>query len=174
MTRDEDPFEPRLSSGAGDVVASPPSLRKELNLFDAAAIVVGTVIGSGIFLIPSSIATQLSSLGAVLLVWVMGGLLTIFGALSLAELGSMYPGTGGLCAYLRHAYGPLPAFLYAWALLFMIHSGSIAALAVAFGLYAGQVLPMGMVEMKIVSAACVLVFTTINCLGIRGGKFIQI
>jgi APA family basic amino acid/polyamine antiporter len=173
LTRDEDPFERRSISGAGDVVASPPSLRKELNLFDAAAIVVGTVIGSGIFLIPSSIAAQLSSLGAVLLVWVIGGLLTIFGALSLAELGSMYPGTGGLCTYLRHAYGPLPAFLYAWALLFMIHSGSIAALAVAFGLYAGQVLPMGVVGMKIVSAACVLVFTTINCLGIRGGKLIQ-
>jgi APA family basic amino acid/polyamine antiporter len=173
LTGNEDPFVRRSISGAANVVASPLSLRKELNLFDAAAIVVGTVIGSGIFLIPSSIATQLSSLGAVLLVWMIGGLLTIFGALSLAELGSMYPGTGGLCSYLRHAYGPLPAFLYAWALLFMIHSGSIAALAVAFGLYAGQVLPMGMVEMKVVSAACVLVFTTINCLGIRGGKLIQ-
>ena len=173
MTGDEDPCERPSTSGARGTVASPPSLRKELNLFDAAAIVVGTVIGSGIFLIPSSIAAQLSSLGAVLLVWVMGGLLTIFGALSLAELGSMYPGTGGLCTYLRHAYGALPAFLYAWALLFMIHSGSIAALAVAFGLYAGQVLPMGIVAMKIVSAACVLVFTAINCLGIRGGKLIQ-
>jgi len=81
-------------------------LRKELNFFDAVAIVVGTVIGSGIFLIPGPIAAQLNSLGSVLLVWVVGGILTLFGALSLAELGSMYPGTGGLCYYLRRAYGP--------------------------------------------------------------------
>ena len=59
----------------------------------------------------------------------------LFGALSLAELGSIYPGTGGLCTYLQHVYGPLPAFLYAWALLLMIHTGSIAALAVAFGIF---------------------------------------
>jgi basic amino acid/polyamine antiporter, APA family len=123
-----------VSATANNAVASPPTLRKELNLFDAVAIVVGTVIGSGIFLLPSSIAAQLNSLGAVLLVWVVGGILTLCGALSLAELGSILPGTGGLCTYLRHVCGPLPAFLYAWALLVMIHSGSIAALAVAFGL----------------------------------------
>ena len=72
-------------------------------------------LGSGIFLLPSFIAVQLDSLGFVLLVWVVGGLLTIFGALSLAELGSIYSGTGGLCTYLRQVYGPLTAFLYAWA-----------------------------------------------------------
>ena len=88
-------------------------LRKELNVFDASAVVVGTVIGSGIFLLPSFVAAQLHSLAAVLLVWLFGGLLSLFGALSLAELGSIYPGTGGLCTYLRHVYGPLPAFLYA-------------------------------------------------------------
>jgi APA family basic amino acid/polyamine antiporter len=148
-------------------------LRKELNLFDAVAIVVGTTIGSGIFLIPSAIAADLNSLGTVLLVWVVGGVLTVFGALSLAELGAMYPGTGGLCLYLRKAYGPLPAFLYAWGLLFLIHSGSIAALAVAFGLYVGQILPMTLLQEKALSAACVLAFTLISCLGIRGGKLTQ-
>lgn len=154
--------------------ASPPlALRKELNLLDAVAIVVGTTIGSGIFLIPSAIAADLHSLATVLLVWVVGGILTVFGALSLAELGAMYPGTGGLCLYLRKAYGPLPAFLYAWGLLFLIHSGSIAALAVAFGLYVGQVLPMTHLQEKELSAACVLVFTVISCLGIRGGKLTQ-
>jgi APA family basic amino acid/polyamine antiporter len=159
--------------GARDVAASPPALRKELNLFDAVAIVVGTIIGSGIFLIPSSIAAQLNSLGAVLLVWVVGGILIVCGALSLAELGSIYPGTGGLCIYLRHAYGPLPAFLYAWGLLFMIHSGSIAALAVAFGLYVGKVLPLNMIEQKMLSAMCILALTTVSCLGIRSGKLVQ-
>jgi len=134
---------------------------------------VGTIIGWGIFLIPGPIAAQLNSLGPVLLVWVVGGILTLFGALSLAELGSMYPGAGGLCTYLRHAYGPLPAFLYAWALLLMIHSGSIAGLAVAFGLYIGQVLALNTVEEKMLSAMCILALTTINCLGIRSGKLVQ-
>jgi len=162
-----------LASAAGNAVAPPLALRKKLNLFDTVAIVVGTVIGSGIFLIPSFIAAQLNTLGAVLLVWVVGGILTVFGALSLAELGSIYPGTGGLCTYLRHAYGPLPAFLYAWGLLFMIHSGSIATLAVGFGLYVGQILPLNTVEEKVLSAACVLALTIISCVGIRSGKLVQ-
>ncbi len=157
----------------GNGIAAAPTLRKELSLFDAVAIVVGTVIGSGIFLIPSFIAAQLHSLATVLFVWVVGGVLTVFGALSLAELGSIYPGTGGLCTYLRHAYGPLPAFLYAWGLLFMIHSGTIAGLAVAFGLFAGQIIPLSAVEEKVLSAAFILVLTTINCFGIRGGKVVQ-
>jgi APA family basic amino acid/polyamine antiporter len=152
---------------------SQPTLRKEIGLFDAVSIVAGTIIGSGIFLIPSSIGLVLTSLGAVLLVWVLGGILTVFGALSLAELGSLFPGTGGLCVYLRQAYGPLPAFLYAWSLLFIIHSGSIAALAVAFSLYLGQIIPLNTLDEKILSAACILVLTTINCLGIREGKLMQ-
>jgi APA family basic amino acid/polyamine antiporter len=148
-------------------------LQKDLNVFDAVAVVVGTVIGSGIFLLPSFVAAQLHSLGAVLLVWLVGGLLSLFGALSLAELGSIYPGTGGLCTYLRHVYGPLAAFLYAWALLLMIHTGSIAALAVAFGIYVGQVLPLSMVEQKVLSAGLILALTVVSCLGIRGGKLVQ-
>lgn len=163
----------RGDSAAGDISPSRPSLRKELNLFDVVAVVVGTVIGSGIFLLPSFVAAQLNSLGAVLLVWVVGGILTVFGALSMAELGSIYPGAGGLCTYLRHAYGPVPAFLYAWALLFMIHSGSIAALAVALGLYASQILPLNTVEERLLSAACILALTIVSCLGIRGGKLVQ-
>jgi basic amino acid/polyamine antiporter, APA family len=163
------------SPASGEVNHAIPSqaLRKELTLFDAVAIVVGTIIGSGIFLIPSFIAAQLNSLGAVLLVWVIGGILTVFGALSLAELGSIYPGTGGLCTYLRHAYGPFPAFLYAWGLLLMIHSGSIAALAIGFGLYAGQVLSVNSLEEKVLSATCILALTAVNCVGIRGGKLTQ-
>jgi len=173
LSLDESQAHGRLAFGTQDGAHSPPSLRKELNLFDAVAVVVGTIIGSGIFLIPSSIAAQLNSLGAVLLVWVIGGILTVFGALSLAELGSIYPGAGGLCTYLRHAYGPLPAFLYAWGLLFMIHSGCIAALAVAFGLYVGQILPLTTIEEKALGVVCILALTTVSCIGIRGGKFVQ-
>lgn len=148
-------------------------LRKELNLFDAVAVVVGTVIGSGIFLLPSSIAAQINSLGAVLLLWLLGGLLTLFGALSLAELGSIYPGTGGLCTYLQRAYGSLAAFLYAWALLVMIHSGSIAALGVAFGLYSGEVFHLNSTEERVCSVIVILGLTSVSCLGVRSGKIIQ-
>jgi basic amino acid/polyamine antiporter, APA family len=158
-------------TGSGSAPAV--GLRRELNLFDAVAVVVGTIIGSGIFLLPSSIAAQINSFGVVLLVWVIGGLLTLFGALSLAELGSIYPGTGGLCTYLRHCYGPLPAFLYAWALLVMVQSGSIAALGVAFGLYSGQVLHLNGMEEKVFSVVAILGLTSVNCVGIRGGKLVQ-
>lgn len=150
-----------------------PDLRRELNLFDVIAVVVGTVIGSGIFLIPSYIAAQINTFSGVVLVWVVGGILAAFGALSLAELGSMYPATGGLCIYLHHAYGPLVAFLYAWGLLLLIHSGSIAGLAVAFGLYAGHIAHLSAIEQKLLCAACVLALTAINCFGIRGSKLTQ-
>lgn len=156
-----------------DTTDSPLALRRELNVFDAGAVVVGTIIGSGIFLLPSSVAAQVGSFGGVLLVWVIGGLLTLFGALSLAELGSVYPGTGGLCTYLRHAYGPFPAFLYAWALLVMVHSGSIAALGVAFGVYSGQILHLSRIEEKVCTVIPILILTGVSCLGIRGGKLVQ-
>jgi basic amino acid/polyamine antiporter, APA family len=148
-------------------------LRRELNVFDAVAVVVGTIIGSVIFLLPSFVAAQIDSFGVVLLVWVIGGLLTVFGALSLAELGSIYPGTGGLCTYLRQVYGPLPAFLYAWALLVMVHSGSIAALGVAFGVYSGQVFHLGLMGEKMCAVVPILILTGVSCLGVRGGKLVQ-
>jgi APA family basic amino acid/polyamine antiporter len=172
---DQDPKSAAQAALAAATGAEPgaPALRRELTLFDAVAIVVGTVIGSGIFLIPSSIAGDLSSLGAVLSVWLLGGVLTIFGALSLAELGSMFPSTGGLAVYLQHTYGRFTAFLYAWGLLFLIHSGSIAALAVAFGLFAGQIVPLAPGQEKLISAVLVAGLTLISCLGIRGGKMTQ-
>jgi basic amino acid/polyamine antiporter, APA family len=153
--------------------SSAPELRRELTLFDGIAIAVGTTIGSSAYLVPSTIAGQLRSLATVLLAWVIGGVLTVLGALSLAELASMYPGAGGLCLYLRQAYGRLTAFLYAWGLLFMIHSGSIAALGVAFGLYAGQIFPLSPAEEKLVSAGMILLLTGISCVGIRSSKVVQ-
>src|SRR5579872_1777067 len=103
-----------------EAVPPAPDLRKEITLIDAVAIVVGTTIGSAIFLIPNAIAAQLTAVWQVFAVWLVGGVLAVLGALSLAELGAMYPGTGGVCTYLRHAYGRLVAFLYAWGLLLMI------------------------------------------------------
>lgn len=150
-----------------------PTLARELGLFDATTITVGTIIGSGIFLVPTAIAAQLASPAMVLLVWVVGGVLTLFGALSLAEMAAAFPGAGGLYVYLRQAYGSAAGFLYGWALLFMIHSGSIATLAVAFGIYTAQFFPLTSAGQKGVAVFCVLLLTGVNCLGVRAGKWVQ-
>ncbi|MGA7768408.1 MAG: amino acid permease [Candidatus Sulfotelmatobacter sp.] len=144
-----------------------------MGAFDATSIVVGTVIGSAIFLIPSSIAADIGSAKAVFLIWIGGGVLTLFGALSLAELGAIYPGAGGLYVYLREAYGPLPAFLYGWSLLAIIHSGSIAAIAVSFSVYLGHSLSLGDMAQKALTTCSIVLLTAANCLGIRLGKVIQ-
>lgn len=148
-------------------------LLRELSLRDAVAIVAGTVIGSGIFLVPNSVANQLPSFAAVLLVWLAGGLLSLFGALALGELGAAFPGAGGLYVYLRQAYGRPTGFLYGWGLLTLIHSGSIATLAVGFRIYLAQIVPLTVVEQKAAGIACVLVLTGANCLGVRSGKGVQ-
>lgn len=158
---------------------SPPTqaggarLVRELSLRDSTAIVVGVVIGSGIFLVPSDIARVLASPASALMVWLAGGALSLFGALSLAELNAMYPGAGGLYTFLRHAYGDRAGFLYTWAFLLMMNTGSLSALAVAFGLYSAELLPLGMVGQKAVAVGVVLLLTGINSLGVRTGKWVQ-
>lgn len=146
---------------------------RDLGRRDGTALVIGTVIGSGIYLVPGPIASQLHSLGPVLLAWILGGVLSIFGALSLGELGSKYPGAGGLYVYLRQAFGPLVAFLYGWGLLSMIQTGSIATLAVGFGLYLSRLIPLSGGEQRAAQIACILLLTGINCLGISLGKLVQ-
>src|SRR5579862_9811313 len=149
------------------------TLLHELSFRDATAIVAGTIIGSGIFLIPYSVANQLSSFAYVLLVWVVGGLLSLFGALALGELGAAYPGAGGLYVYLREAYGKPVGFLYGWGLLSLIQSGSIATLAVAFRIYLGQFWNLTVTEEKAAGIVCVLVLTAVNCFGLRSAKRTQ-
>src|SRR5580704_8325701 len=92
-------------------------LKTELGWRDGVAIVVGTVIGSGVFLVPGSIAREIPSIPLMMSLWVLGGLLTLFGALSVAELGAAFPQAGGLYLYLQAGYGRLVAFLYGWGLL---------------------------------------------------------
>ena len=152
---------------------SKTGLVRELGRADGIALVVGTVIGSGIFLVPGPIAIQLHSLSAVLLVWTIGGLLSLSGALSLGELGSMYPGAGGLYVYLRHAFGRPVAFLYGWGLLSMIQTGSIATLAVGFSLYLSRLFPLSQGEQKMTAIVSVLLLTGANCFGLRLGKLVQ-
>src|ERR1700693_4334620 len=110
-------------------------LKRDLGIWSAASIVIGTVIGSGIFLVPSSMVKSVGSPVMVFAVWIVGGLLSLFGALSYAELAAALPQAGGEYVYLREAYGPLWGFLYGWTQTWVAKSGSIATLATGFFIY---------------------------------------
>src|SRR5271155_2404125 len=116
-------------------------LKRELGVWSAAAIVVGTVIGSGIFLVPSTMARNVGSPLKVFGVWIAGGLLSLFGALSYAELAAALPEAGGEYVYLKEAYGPLWGFLYGWTQMWVAKSGSIATLATGFFIYLANFRP---------------------------------
>src|SRR5690348_9585172 len=113
----------------------PTELKRDLGTWPAISIVVGTVIGSGIFLVPKTMIQRVGSVEAVFAVWVVGGLLSLAGALSYAELAAAIPEAGGEYAFLRDAYGPLWGFIYSWTQMWVAKSGSIATLATGFFLY---------------------------------------
>ena len=148
-------------------------LKTTLNSRDGVAIVAGTVIGSGVFLVPGSVARQIPTIELTLGLWLLGGLLTLFGALSVAELGAAFPGAGGLYVYLKAAYGPPLGFLYGWGLLTLIHSGCLATLAVAFALYLDQLAPLSAAQQKLVACAAIAFVTVVNYVGLRAGKGVQ-
>ncbi|MGH7751667.1 MAG: amino acid permease, partial [Gemmatimonadales bacterium] len=107
-------------------------LKRVLGARDLMLLVVGSVIGSGIFIVPATVLRQTGEfVGPALLVWLVGGILSLLGALTYAELGAMNPKAGGLYIYVRDTFGPLPAFLYGWTMFFAISSGAVATLAVA-------------------------------------------
>src|ERR1700720_2972491 len=121
--------------------ASRFDLKRDLGIWSAAAIVVGTVIGSGIFLVPNAMVKNVGSPGMVFAVWIFGGMLTLFGALSYAELAAALPEAGGEYVYLREAYGPLWGFIYGWTQMWVAKSGSIATLATGFFYYLTNFFP---------------------------------
>ncbi len=123
-------------------------LPRKLGWLDATMIVVGIVIGSGIFLLPNLIAQNLHSSGAILSAWIISGVLSYFGALAYAELGAMMPATGGQYVYLREAYGPACAFVCGWTFMLAVLSGGIAFLAVSFSIYAGQFVHLTPVDVE--------------------------
>ncbi len=151
----------------------PVSLPRAIGDLASTAIVVGTIIGSGIFLVPHNVALHVGTVGSFFMVWVIGGLLSLAGALSLAELGAALPEAGGVYVYLREAYGKGFAFLYGWGMLVVIHSGSVATLAVAFGIYSGAFLPLSSLERKLVASLVVALLTVVNVLGVRAGAAVQ-
>jgi basic amino acid/polyamine antiporter, APA family len=149
-------------------------LRRSLGLTDLVLLAIGTVIGSGIFLVPAVVLRQTGGeTGSAMIVWVVAGVLSLLGALTYAELGAMKPEAGGLYAYIRDAFGPLPAFLFGWTSFVVIGSGSIATLAVAFGGYATQIVPMGAWGARIVALLLIAFTAAVNILGTRKGATLQ-
>src|SRR4051812_12499802 len=118
------------------------NMEKKLSLFDSTAIIVGSMIGSGIFIVSAEITRQVNTPGMLLLAWVVTGIITIFGALSYGELAAAMPRAGGQYVYLKEAFGPLYGFLYGWTLFSVIQTGTIAAVAVAFAKFTGVFFPV--------------------------------
>src|SRR5437868_9623489 len=125
---------------APEISTSAPSLARRLGVFDATMIVIGGIIGSSIFVNPYVVARQVHTSGLIIWAWVLGGLTALAGAFIYAELAVLRPKLGGQYAYLRDAYHPAVAFLYGWALLLVIQTGAMAAIAMTFARYAREVL----------------------------------
>ncbi|MBP6335767.1 MAG: amino acid permease, partial [Bacteroidia bacterium] len=118
-----------------------PHLSKKLSLLDSTAIIIGSMIGSGIFIVSAEIARQVETPGMLMLAWIVTGVITILGALSYGELAAAMPKAGGQYIYLKEAFGPLYGFLYGWTLFAVIQTGTIAAVAVAFAKFTGVFIP---------------------------------
>ena len=150
------------------------TLRRTLGFRDLLLIVVGTVIGSGIFIVPATVLRQTGgALGPALLVWLVAGVLSLLGALTYGELGAAKPEAGGLYAYIRDAFGPLPAFLYGWTTFFVIGAGSVATLAVAFTGYLRQFVELSATGSRVVAVLLIVLIAVINVRGTRESASVQ-
>ena len=147
-------------------------LARKLGLFDATMLVMGGIIGSGIFVTPAEVARHVSTPLLIVGVWVLGGLIAIAASFVYAELAAQRPAVGGQYAYLRDAYGPLPAFLYGWALLLVIQSGGMAAVAITFARYVNDLVPLGLSDSALAVGVLALL-TVINCFGVKSGSNVQ-
>ena len=148
-------------------------LRRTLSTCDLTLLVLGNVIGSGIFIVPSVVLRQSGSVGVALGVWLVGGVLSLFGALAYAELGAMDQSAGGLYAYIRDGFGSFVAFLFGWTMFFGIGGGAIAALTVAATNYLGQFVTLGLWGGRMAAVAIIAVIGAITVSGIRSSANVQ-
>src|ERR1700675_4163068 len=175
-----------VSSAPTETPSEKPSLVRGLSLLDSVLLLVSGIIGSSIFLTAKDIAAPLPQPLLFLLVWVIGGVISLFGCAAFAELGSMFPESGGQYVYLREAYGDLVAFLYGWMLFSVANGGTIAALSVAAAAYTGQVFPIVSQQHVILSVAgitltrahvfglfLIAILTYVNVFGLRWGALLQ-
>ena len=142
-------------------------LPRHLGLWSVIAVLVGSTIGSGIFRVPAGVAARLEDPGPVVLAWVIGGLIALCGALTLAELAGALPRSGGVFAYLLEAFGPLPAFLFGWSELTVIRAAALGAIATIFAEYFGYFVPLTPNQVQYLAAAAIVVIGFLNWLGVR-------
>src|SRR6266705_6489848 len=172
--RDSSTKKPALSEaeGLGMTELDAPKPRRELGLFDATMIVMGGIVGAGIFANPSEVAHRVHTPFLILGVWVLGGLMAMCGAFIWAELATRLPGTGGQYIYLREAYHPAIAFIYGWGLLLVTQTGGMAAVAVIFASYFRGLTGLAWSDSAL-AAIVLLSLTAINCMGARVGSNVQ-
>lgn len=147
-------------------------LARRLGVFDATMLVMGGIIGSGIFVTPAEVARHVDTPLLIVGVWVLGGIVALAASFVYAELAARRPEVGGQYAYLRDAYGPMPAFLYGWALLLVIQSGGMAAVAITFARYFGNLVQLPLTD-GAVAVTVLALLTLINCMGVRSGSNVQ-
>lgn len=149
------------------------ALPRKLGLPDALAIVVGMIIGGGIFLVPNLVARNVTSAASILGVWIFAGVASLIGALACAELGAAMPHTGGQYVYLREAYGPFAGFLYGWTMFLVGRTAQASWLAVTLALYVSYFVPLSPVESKALGTAAILLLAAVNYRGARAGALVQ-
>ena len=150
-----------------------PKLKRVLSLLDATMINAGGIIGSGIFMVPAAVAMFTGSASLFFMVWIAGGIISLFGALSVAELGAAMPRAGGQYVYLIEAYGPVWGYLYGWSAIAVINTASIAAVGVAFSEYLRFFFPITDISIKGIAVATIVLLTIINILDVKSGARFQ-
>jgi APA family basic amino acid/polyamine antiporter len=154
-------------------VARAERLPRRLGVWSAAAVLVGSTIGSGIFRVPSTVADDVGTVGAIVLVWVIGAVVAVFGALTLAELATLYPRSGGIYVFLREAYGPLPAFLFGWTELLVIRPSALGAVAMIFAAYLGKFVALDDTGIRIAAMIAIGGLSLANIISVKWGAAIE-
>src|SRR5690349_20206129 len=157
---------------APEISRSAPSLARSLGVFDTTMIVMGGIIGSSIFVNPYVVARQVHTSLLIIGAWAVGGLTALAGAFIYAELAVLRPNIGGQYAYLRDAYHPAVAFLYGWALLLVMQTGGMAAVAVTFARYFREIATTNLSE-NLIAVLALALLSLINCFGVRLGSAVQ-
>lgn len=156
-----------------DQLGAVPDLPRSLGLVDALAIVIGIVIGGGIFIVPNLVARELHSISWILAAWIVAGVVSFFGALACAELGTMLPASGGQYVFLREAWGPLVGFLCGWSMFLVARTAQVAWLAVTLVLYGSYFVPLSPWLAKLVGLVAIAIFAIINYRGVTLGAVVQ-
>jgi amino acid transporter len=140
---------------------------RSVSLLQTIAVSVGITIGSGIFRVPATVAAQLQAPGPILLCWLLGGIIALCGALTIAELAAALPRSGGIFAYLLEGYGPLPAFLFGWAELVVVRAAALGAIATIFAEYVGYFVPLAAAHVRLTAALAIVLIGAINHVGVQ-------